>query len=133
LSSPFKSHRKTLLSIVATMALAATVVAIPAPAGAVPDPPWDGTPISAGLGPTYGEPWCAPPAPGSSIDQQQDDDGVPFQDTLALMPQEAIACTLDQINQEGADAGLPARMTYSAIGTSDQGTVRGGRECAGDS
>ena len=119
--SPFKSHRKTLLSIVATMALAATVVAIPAPAGAVPDPPWDGTPISAGLGPTYGEPWCAPPAPGSSIDQQQDDDGVPFQDTLALMPQEAIACTLDQINQEGADAGLPARMTYSAIGTSDQG------------
>jgi len=37
------------------------------------------------------------------------------------MPQEAIGCTLDRINQEGLDAGLPPRMTYSVIGTSDRG------------
>ena len=78
-------------------------------------------PISAGLGPTYGEPWCAEAAPGSSIANQQDFDGPAFQDTLALLPQEAIACTLDQIIQEGADAGLPSRMTYSVIGTTDAG------------
>ena len=114
-------QRTARIAILAILALAASAVAIPAPAGAVPNPPWDGTPISPGLGPTYGEEWCAPPAPGSSIANQQDFDGPAFQDTLALIPQEAIACTLDQINQEGAAAGLPARMTYSTIGTSDQG------------
>ncbi len=30
------------------------------PAGAQPAPPLDGNPISPGLGPTYGEEWCAP-------------------------------------------------------------------------
>ena len=108
--SPFKSHRKTVLSIVATMALAATV-ALSAPATAQLSPPWDGNPISAGLGPTYGEAWCAAPAAGSSIAGQQTA-------PLALMPAEAIACTLDQIIAEGAAAGIPPRMSYSVVGQS---------------
>ena len=33
--------------------------------------PYNGTPISHGLGPTYGETWCASAAPGSSIANQQ--------------------------------------------------------------
>ena len=108
--SPFKSHRKTVLSIVATMALAATV-AVSAPATAQLSSPWDGNPISPGLGPTYGEAWCADAAAGSSIANQQ---GPP----LALMPVEAIGCTLDQINSEGAAAGIPPRMSYSVVGQS---------------
>ena len=112
---------RTWASIVLALALAAATIALATPAGAQLAPPWDGNPISAGLGPTYGEPWCAEAAPGSSIANQQDFDGPAFQDTLALLPQEAVACTLDQIIQEGADAGLPSRMTYSVIGTSDAG------------
>ncbi|MCI0633480.1 MAG: hypothetical protein L0206_06115 [Actinobacteria bacterium] len=112
---------RTWASIVLALALAAATVALATPASAQLGPPWDGNPISAGLGPTYGEPWCADAAPGSSIANQQDFDGPAFQDTLALLPQEAIACTLDQIIQEGADAGLPSRMTYSVIGTTDAG------------
>ena len=84
------------------------------PATAQLAPPWDGNPISPGLGPTYGESWCADPAPGSNIANQQ-------KQPLALIPLEAIACTLDQFNQEAADAGVPPRMTYEVIGTSDAG------------
>ena len=113
MSSPANKHPLTVLSILATMVLAATIAAS-APATAQLAPPWDGNPISHGLGPTYGETWCADPAPGSSIANQQDK-------PLALIPQEAIACTLDQFNQEAADAAVPPRMTYSVIGTSDAG------------
>ena len=120
LPSPFKHHPKTLLSVVATMALAATIT-VSAPATAQLAPPWNGDPISAGLGPTYGETWCADAAPGSNIANQQDFDGPAPQDTLALIPLEAIACTLDRFNQEAADAGIPPRMTYSVIGSSDAG------------
>ena len=77
-------------------------------------------PISAGLGPTYGEPWCANAEPGSNIANQQGFGG-PAPNTLALIPFEAIACTLDQFNQEAADADVPPRMTYSVIGSSDAG------------
>jgi Zinc carboxypeptidase len=119
LPSPFKQHPKTWLSIVATMSLAATI-ALSTPATAQIAPPWDGNPISAGLGPTYGEPWCADAAPGSSIANQQGFGG-PAPNTLALIPQEAIACTLDQFNDEAAEAGIPPRMTYSVIGSSDAG------------
>jgi hypothetical protein len=90
------------------------LVAAAVPAGAQSAPPWNGEPISAGLGPTYGEEWCEPPAPGSSIANVQ---GPP----LAIIPQEAIGCTLDQILAEGADAGIPARMSYEVIGRSTQG------------
>jgi hypothetical protein len=100
-----------LLSVVVALALAAVPArAQEQSAGA----PWDGAPISPGLGPTYGEPWCAEAAPGSSIANQQ---GSP----LALIPQEAIGCTLEQIEQEAAAAGVPDRMDYSVIGQSAGG------------
>jgi hypothetical protein len=102
-----------LLSVV--LAVAAALVAVPAPAqGQSAGGPWDGTPISPGLGPTYGEPWCAEAAPGSSIANQQ---GSP----LALIPQEAIGCTLEQVEQEAAAAGVPDRMEYSVVGQSAGG------------
>jgi hypothetical protein len=93
------------------LALAIPAIAISAPAGAQLAPPWDGNPISAGLGPTYGEAWCAPVGT----------ENVPQSDPLALIPYGAIACTLDRILAEGAAAGLPERMTYSVIGQSEAG------------
>jgi hypothetical protein len=95
--------------------LAAALVASPAPAQ-IPTlaPPWDGNPISPGLGPTYGEPWCAEAAPGSSIANQQ---GSP----LALIPQEAVGCTLAKFEAEAAAKGVPDRMDYSVIGQSSTG------------
>jgi Zinc carboxypeptidase len=95
------------------------MLAIPQGAGAALSAPWNGTPISAGLGPTYGESWCAPPAPGSSIDTQQ---GAP----LALMPTEAIGCTLGGFQTEATNAGVPHRLDYSIIGES-----AGGRDLYG--
>ena len=116
---------KTWLTVVVTIALAVPAIALTTPAGADPGPPWDGTPISQGLGPTYGEPWCQEAAPGSSIATQQGYSG-PAPDTLALMPQEAIRCTLDQFLAEAEAAGVPQRMTYEVIGHSV-----GGRELYG--
>jgi hypothetical protein len=101
-------------SFVLTLVVVLPLIAVALPANAQTGPPWDGNPISAGLGPTYGEEWCAPPTPGSSIANLQ---GPP----LAIMPYEAIGCTLDQIQAEGAAAGLPERMTYEVIGQSTQG------------
>ena len=95
------------------------VTAVSSPAGAQLSPPWDGNPISAGLGPTYGEAWCANAAAGSSIADQQ---GNP----LALIPFEAIQCTLDRINVEAQTAGIPNRMSYEVIGQS-----AGGRDLFG--
>ncbi|MGH2723213.1 MAG: M14 family zinc carboxypeptidase [Actinomycetota bacterium] len=103
-----RSTKAVLLS--AALAVAASFVALPAPAqesGA----PWNGQPISPGLGPTYGEAWCAQAAPGTNIANQQ---GAP----LALIPQEAIECTLEQIEDEAGAAGVPDRMEYSVIGQS---------------
>ena len=100
------------LAVAAVLAIPALV--IPISASAQLAPPFDGNPISAGLGPTYGEAWCADAAPGSNIANQQ---GPP----LALMPVEAIQCTLDQFLAEAADAGIPNRMSYSVIGQSALG------------
>lgn len=111
--SPVRSSR-TWLSIAISLALAAPAFALAGPAGAQLAPPWSGDPISAGLGPTYGETWCADAVPGSSIANQQ---GAP----LALMPQEAIGCTLDGFLAEATAAGIPRRMSYSVIGTSEAG------------
>lgn len=108
----------TLLSIVTAAALAATI-ASSAPATAQLAPPWDGDPISHGLGPTYGETWCADPAPGSNIANQQDK-------PLALIPVEAIQCTLELILDEAETAGIPDRMSYEVIGQS-----AGGRDLFG--
>jgi hypothetical protein len=45
----------------------------------------------------------------------------PAEATACLIPYEAIGCTLDQFNQEAANAGVPPRMTYSVIAASDAG------------
>jgi hypothetical protein len=120
LQSPFRRFSRAGLSLVAALAIALPTIALSTPASAQLAPPWDGNPISAGLGPTYGETWCADAAPGSNIANQQGFGG-PAPNTLALIPFEAIACTLDRFNQEAADAGVPPRMTYSVIGSSDAG------------
>jgi hypothetical protein len=104
--------------VTATLATAAAI-SVSSPAGAQLSPPWDGNPISAGLGPTYGEPWCAEAAPGSSIANQQ-------KQPLALIPYEAIACTLDLFQAEAAAASIPPRMSYEVIGQS-----AGGRDLYG--
>jgi hypothetical protein len=102
------------VTLAVSLALAVPALAIPISASAQLAPPWDGNPISPGLGPTYGEAWCAEAAPGSSIANQQ---GPP----LALLPVEAIGCTLDQLQAEAADAGIPPRMSYEVIGQSTTG------------
>jgi Zinc carboxypeptidase len=99
--------------------VAASAMAIPAPAGAQLGAPWNGEPISQGLGPTYGEEWCAQATPDGSIDEQQ---GAP----LALIPYEAIECTLQQFEEEAAEAGVPDRMEFDVIGQS-----AGGRDIYG--
>lgn len=76
--------------------------------------PWDGNPISAGLGPTYGEEWCAAPEPGSSLAGQQ---GEP----LALIPGRAIGCTLDGFQRDARAAGVPKRMHVDVLGESVRG------------
>ena len=105
--SPVKL-RRTWLPLATCVALAATITVAP-PASAQLAAPWNGDPISAGLGPTYGEEWCAPPAPGSNIANQQDQ-------PLALMPVEAIECTLVRFEQEALAAGVGDRLSYEVIG-----------------
>jgi Ca2+-binding RTX toxin-like protein len=100
-----------LAKVSMSLALAVPMLAVSSPSNAVTVPPFDGTPVSHGLGPTYGETWCAQAAPGSSIANQQ---GSP----LALIPQEAVGCTLAQFQAEATAAGIPHRMDYSVIGTS---------------
>jgi hypothetical protein len=110
--SPKRStrHTKTAPALAAIIAFVATLT-VTSPAGAQLGPPWDGNPISAGLGPTYGEAWCADAVPGSNIANQQDK-------PLALIPVEAIQCTLDRFLAEAEVAGIPPRMSYEVIGRS---------------
>jgi hypothetical protein len=96
------------------VAFAVAGLALVAAASAAAQAPWNGEPISAGLGPTYGEPWCANAAPGSNIANQQGP-------RLALIPYEAIECTLQRFQAEAAAAGVPRRMSYSVIGRSADG------------
>jgi hypothetical protein len=101
-----------LSASMAIAVLVSAVVAISAPAGAQSAAPWDGNPVSPGLGPTYGEPWCA--APTGAIAEQQDA-------PLALIPYEAIECTLERFEDEAAAAGVPDRLHWSKIGESVEG------------
>ncbi len=71
----------------------------PASASGQLAPPWDGNPISRGLGPTYGEEWCEAQSPGSGEARQQDP-------PLALIPGEAIGCTLESFEAEADAAGV---------------------------
>jgi len=105
-----RKRSKTFAWVTAVLAMAAAI-AVSSPAGAQLAPPWDGNPISAGLGPTYGEAWCANAAPGSSIANQQNQ-------PLALMPVEAIECTLEQFEAEASDAGVSDRLSFGVIGQS---------------
>jgi Zinc carboxypeptidase len=113
-----RKRSKTFAWVTATLALTATI-AVSSPVRAQLAPPWDGNPISAGLGPTYGEAWCGNAAPGSNIANQQ-------KQPLALIPYEAIGCTLDQFNEEAAATGIPNRMSYTVLGKS-----AGGRDILG--
>jgi Zinc carboxypeptidase len=122
LTTPRSLLRSTSWRSASTLAAALVLVAtltLSSPASAQLAPPWDGNPISAGLGPTYGEAWCADAPPGSNIANQQNQ-------PLALIPYEAIACTLDQFQGEAAEAGIPQRMSYEVIGQS-----AGGRDLYG--
>jgi hypothetical protein len=106
-------RRRQIPTVLATaLVLVVSAAAFSAPAGAQLAPPWDGNPISPGLGPTYGEAWCA--APSGSIANQQ---GPP----LALIPYEAIECTLERFEDEAAAGGVPDRLHWSKIGESVQG------------
>ena len=108
-----RKRSKTFAWVTAILAMAAAI-AVSSPAGAKLAPPWDGNPISAGLGPTYGEAWCANAAAGSSIANQQ-------KQPLALIPYEAIRCTLQQFLDEAVAADIPERMSFQVIGKSSGG------------
>ena len=99
------------MSISTAVALVVAAIAFSSPAGAQTGPPWDGNPVSPGLGPTYGETWCASAA----------GENVPQSAPLALIPYGAISCTLEQFKAEAAAAGVPNRLTYSVIGESELG------------
>jgi Zinc carboxypeptidase len=104
-------RRFSRLSISTAVALLVAAIAFSSPAAAQSGPPWDGNPVSPGLGPTYGENWCASAA----------GENVPQSAPLALIPYGAIGCTLEQFKTEAATAGVPNRLTYSVIGESELG------------
>jgi hypothetical protein len=108
------AHKKLArLSAGIGVGLILSVVIGVSPASAQPAPPLDGSPVSPGLGPTYGEEWCAPV--GS--------ENVPQTAPLALIPYGAINCTLAQFEAEAAAAGVPDRMQFAPIGRSAAGRV----------
>ena len=93
-----KRFIRVLISIAATLSLSATGIGLTAPAIAQAAAPWDGNPISPGLGPTYGEAGALGPATGPTSTEQQDA-------PLALIPYEAIQCTLEKFEAAAADGG----------------------------
>ena len=101
-------RRTTKMWVSFAVALVLAAIWFSGPAGAQSGPPWDGSPISPGLGPTYGEEWCEPVG----------DENVPQAAPLALIPYGAIGCTLDQFEAEAAAAGVPDRLSSSVIGQS---------------
>ena len=105
--------RKWMLTLL-TLGLLAAAGVVPAVALADLAAPWNGQPVSPGLGPTYGEPWpVAPPADEAASLLQ----GAP----LAIMPYADIAPVLAQIQAEAAAAGIPQRMTWWVTGKSAAG------------
>ena len=73
-------------SFVLTLVIVLPLIAVALPANAQSVPPWDGNPISAGLGPTYGEEWCEPPTPGTSIATDSAIPETPARSARALHP-----------------------------------------------
>jgi hypothetical protein len=86
--------------------------------------PYNGSPISHGLGPTYGETWCAEAAPGSSIANQQGFSGTPAAATLALIPYEAFGCLLQQFQDEADANDVPPRLTFGVNTMTDAGRTQ---------
>jgi hypothetical protein len=105
--------KRRLFVSITSLLIVASWVGVVTPASAQPEPPWSGEPISPGLGPTYGEEWCAPV--GS--------ENVPQSDPLALIPYGAIECTLEGFEDEAAANGVPDRMEVFEIGESTLGRV----------
>ena len=79
--------------------------------------PWNGQPISHGIGPTYGESWPVPVPPDEAVANLQD----PSQSTLALMPYADIAPELQKFQDDAKAAHIPARMTWWVSGKSAGG------------
>ena len=101
--------------LMASLFVVLLILILAAPAQALIRP-WNGQPISQGLGPTYGEAWPISPtdAGESAIASRQ---SAP----LALMPYADIKALLDQFKAEAAAAGVPSRMTYEVLGQSAEG------------
>jgi len=106
--------------LVAFLMLSALMLlgAAPAFAGTLAAP-WDGNPISHGIGPTYGESWPVPVPTGEAVYNLQ---GAPHDtSTLAVMPYAEIGPLLAQFQTEATAANLPQRMTYRVSGQSAGG------------
>ncbi len=107
-----KRPSKSLVTLVVAVTLALLAPAVAGvPQAEAQDPPYDGNTISAGLGPTFGEPWCA----------SAEGENVPQTAPLAIIPYAAIACTLDQFEAEAAANGVPDRFDWWSLGTTDTG------------
>ena len=108
--------RKTFLLLV--LAVLALALAVPAMALAL-TAPWNGQPISHGIGPTYGEVWPVPCPTSEAVFNLQ---GPPHDSsTLAVMPDADIGPLLAQFQTEATAAGVPQRMTYKISGQSAGG------------
>ena len=102
------------LLILLTLGLLALAGAVPAVALADLSAPWNGQPVSPGLGPTYGEPWPVTPPADEAVSALQ---GAP----LALIPYADILPVLEQFKADAASAGVAPRMTYWVTGKSAAG------------
>ena len=107
-------------SIFTLLLLALLTLAVALPAAALADPlaaPWNGQPISAGIGPTYGEEWPVAVPSDEAVASLQG----PPDSSLAIMPYAAIASELDKFQAEAKAAKLPQRMTWWVTGKSAGG------------
>jgi Zinc carboxypeptidase len=109
--------RKWFIALV-VLGLLMLVVAAPALAVTL-SPPWNGQPVSPGIGPTYGEPWPVPVPTNEAVAALQGQP--PANSTLAVMPYADIAAELQKFQSEAKAAGLPVRMTWSVTGKSAGG------------
>jgi hypothetical protein len=102
-----------LIAALLLLILAAAASAAPLAA------PWNGQPISPGIGPTYGEPWPVPVPSDEAVANLQ---GPPHDtSTLAVMPYADVAPELAKFQAEAKAAGIPARMTWWVTGKSAGG------------
>ncbi len=109
--------RRWFLALLLVVAL--LLVGAAAAAAAPLLPPWDGNPISHGIGPSYGENWPVPVPTDEAVYNLQ---GAPHDtSTLAVMPYADVGPLLAQFQTEATAANLPQRMTYRVSGQSAGG------------